>query len=68
MENCQGDKMNKFEIACFVCGLILSFLGGASYEGNDRAVSRLVVVHNIICHIICGLMVVLPLYFNFWRH
>lgn len=59
--------MSKFEIACFICGLVLSSLDNSTYKGFDSISARLVIVRNIICHLIYGLMVLLPLYFNFWR-
>ena len=60
--------MTKVEIACVICGLI-AFL----YPFNIKITPPvtladvLITLAVIIRYLVCGLMILLPLYFRFWR-
>ena len=60
--------MTKLEIACVICGL-LAFLCPLTLNVTPPMTFTdvLVVLAVIIRYIVCGLMILLPLYFRFWR-
>lgn len=60
--------MNKFEIASIIIGFILLFVDTIHMEGNltEKKVMW-VMVRDIISKIIYATMIILPLYFNYWK-
>lgn len=62
--------MSKLEIACVICGLIsilLSRLTKISVH-NGNWVDAIMVVYLIFRQMVSLALVILPLYFNFWRN
>lgn len=59
--------MSKLEIACIIIGFIM-FFNSTSLEGKwpDKSV-RYFMIKDIISRIICGLMILLPIYFRYWK-
>ena len=58
--------MNKLEIACVIVGCIgILFNEGHTAEGKVAIITN--VILTIISDIIFALMILLPLYFNYWR-
>ena len=63
----KGDDMTKLEIACVIVGLIgvlCSQSGKVKGETKDLV---LYIVHKLIFILVFGAMVLLPLYFRYWR-
>lgn len=60
--------MTKLEIACVICGLI-----GSLYPLRIKVTSPvtladvLAILTIIFRYIVCGLMILLPLYFELWK-
>ena len=61
--------MNGFEITCFIIGIICLFLFHPS-EIKDVDAKKLVLIfgYYTIQSICFVLMIILPLYFNYWRN
>lgn len=61
--------MSKLEIACVICGLISILLSRLTkiqvHDGNW--VDAIMVVYLIFRQLVSLALVILPLYFNFWR-
>ena len=62
-----GVKMNKLEMLTVITGLIMTVLGGYKFRYNDKSELLIFLSTNVLLKIIYGLMVLLPLYFNYWR-
>ena len=60
--------MTKFEIVCVICGII-AFLYPIHLKVTPPVTLAdvLITLAVIIRYLICGLMILLPLYFRFWR-
>lgn len=60
--------MTKLEIACVICGLI-AFLCHLNIKVTPPVTLAdvLITLAVIIRYLVCGLMILLPLYFRFWR-
>lgn len=60
--------MTKIEIACVVIGLVLMACSSLKLPTEAKgSFFWSVILLNIVRFIILGAMVLLPLYFNFWR-
>ena len=57
--------MNGFEIVCFIVGIVL--LLGYNWTPKDKTSLKLVVIQNFITMTIASCLILLPLYFNYWR-
>lgn len=61
--------MSKLEIACVICGLLSILLSRLTkisvHDGNW--VDAIMVVYLIFRQLVSLALVILPLYFNFWR-
>ena len=59
--------MSILEIICIIIGFIM-FFNSTNLEGNwsDKSVKYFMVI-DIISKIICGLMILLPIYFRYWK-
>lgn len=57
--------MNGWEIACVIVGII--FLLGRFSRPNTKEALLPVLIQNIILMIVSGCLILLPLYFNYWR-
>lgn len=62
--------MSKLEIACVICGLLSILLSRLTkisvHDGNW--VDAIMVVYLIFRQLVSLALVILPLYFNFWRN
>ena len=58
--------MNGFEIACLVSGIILLFNTLTMTDGNTKDL-LMVICYNVIRLIVSACLILLPLYFNYWR-
>lgn len=65
--------MTKLEIACIIIGFIM-FIGCSPYSGvkEDKSptlieISKHIMIRMVVTRIICGFMILLPLYFRYWR-
>lgn len=71
--------MTKLEMACVIIGFIM-FIGcsPASDDKEDKSstpidtstlikISRHIMIRMVVTRIVCGLMILLPLYFRYWR-
>jgi hypothetical protein len=60
--------MNGFEMLCIIVGAIFLLSGGVSIKNWDNAKELWIVMfHNIIKELIAACLILLPLYFNYWR-
>ena len=58
--------MNKLEIACVIIGFICIILNiDVKAEGKTAIICAL--ISKVIFNLIFGSMILLPLYFNYWR-
>jgi len=58
--------MNKLEIACVIIGFIcIIFNIDLKVEGKTAIIC--VLISKVISNLIFGAMILLPLYFNYWR-
>lgn len=61
-------SMNGFEILCMIIGAIFLLEGGIGIKNWDSAKELWIVMfHNIITELIAVCLIILPLYFNYWR-
>lgn len=58
--------MNGFEITCMVVGIILIFNDSALKNANKKEFI-IYCIYNLLRIVIAACMIMLPLYFNFWR-
>ena len=65
--------MTKLEITCIIIGFIM-FIGCSPYsvDKEDKSltpieISRHIMIRMVVTRIICGFMILLPLYFRYWR-
>lgn len=60
--------MTKLEFACVIIGFISFLLVSVEIKGDisDKQ-SRHLFLQVVISRVISGLMILLPLYFNYWR-
>ena len=60
--------MTKLEITCVICGVI-AFLYPLNIKVTPPVTFAdvLIVIATIIRYLVCALMILLPLYFRFWR-
>ena len=59
--------MTKLEIVCIIIGFIM-FFNSTEIDGKitDKQL-RMILIKDIISRVICGVMILLPLYFRYWR-
>lgn len=60
--------MNGWEITCVVTGIILMFLnmtGGSKYSNWKDLLGFC--LYNLTTTVVYAAMIILPLYFNYWR-
>ena len=58
--------MNKLEIACVVIGFICIILN-IDFKVEGKTAIICVLISKVISNLIVGAMILLPLYFNYWR-
>lgn len=58
--------MNKLEIACVVIGFICIILN-IDFKAEGKIAIICVLILKVISNLIYGVMILLPLYFNYWR-
>lgn len=58
--------MNKLEIACVVIGFICIILD-IDFKVEGKTAIICVLISKVISNLIFGAMILLPLYFNYWR-
>lgn len=58
--------MNKLEIACIVIGFICIILN-IDFKAEGKTAIICVLISKVISNLIFGAMIILPLYFNYWR-
>lgn len=58
--------MTKLEIACVVIGFICIILN-INFKAEGKTAIICVLISKVILNLIFGAMVLLPLYFNYWR-
>ena len=58
--------MNKLEIACVVIGFICIILN-IDFKVEGKTAIICVLISKVISNLIFGAMIILPLYFNYWR-
>ena len=58
--------MNKLEIACVVIGFICIILN-IDFKAKGNIAIICVLISKVISNLIFGAMILLPLYFNYWR-
>ena len=59
--------MNKLEIACVIVGLIGMLMPARIKISTANFADILVALGFWTRYVICGLMILLPLYFNLWK-
>lgn len=61
--------MNKFEKACIICGLIGILVYQPTYIKleNGNFADIMLIISFILKDLVFGAMIILPLYFHFWR-
>lgn len=59
--------MTKLEMACIIIGFIM-FFNSTEIDGKitDKEL-KMILTKDIISRVVCGLMILLPLYFRYWR-
>lgn len=57
--------MNGFEIVCFIVGIV--FLLGYTWIPKDKTFLIPSIIQNFITMAIAACLIILPLYFNYWR-
>lgn len=58
--------MNKLEIACVVIGFICIILN-IDFKAEGKFAIICILISKLISNLIFGAMILLPLYFNYWR-
>ena len=58
--------MNKLEIACIIIGFICIILN-IDFKVEGKTAIVCVLISKVISNLIFGAMILLPLYFNYWR-
>lgn len=59
--------MTKLEIACIIVGFI-GFLTPLKLKLDNQGIADIILVLALLIrYLLCGAMILLPLYFNFWR-
>ena len=58
--------MNKLEIACVVIGFIC-IIFNIDFKTEGKTAIICVLISKVISNLIFGAMILLPLYFNYWR-
>jgi hypothetical protein len=58
--------MNKLEIACVIIGFICIILN-IDFKAEGKTAIICVLISKVISNLIFGAMILLPLYFNYWR-
>lgn len=70
--------MTKLEMACIIIGFIMFIGCSPASDKEDKSstpietsalikISRHVMIRMVVTRIVCGLMILLPLYFRYWR-
>lgn len=58
--------MNKLEIACIIIGFICIILN-IDFKAEGKTAIICVLISKVISNLIFGAMILLPLYFNYWK-
>ncbi len=58
--------MKGLEIACVVIGFICIILN-INFKAEGKTAIICTLISKVICNLIFGAMILLPLYFNYWR-
>ena len=58
--------MNKLEIACVIIGFICIILN-IDFKAKGKTAIICTLISKVISDLIFGAMILLPLYFNYWR-
>lgn len=64
--------MTKLEIACIIIGFIMFIGCSPTSDDEDKSptpieISRHIMIRMVVTRIVCGFMILLPLYFRYWR-